>query len=331
MTKLCGNSVAWMLAASIAFSVMSVCIRLLSPACDWAFVAFIRSLFAFTSAVLLAMLGGVALPVLRPARLWLRGMAGSLSLACSFYATSRLPLADSTALFCVHPLWIVLIVGFSRWRALSLSDLAVVSGGCAGVWLILGPDLGGQPLAAIVALLGSVAAAVSYIGLHRLQDLDARAVMAHFSAVSCVVTGLCWLFGSAGQTVVAEWAAVAPLLLMVGLAGTAGQLLQTRAFACGRPQMVSVVGLSQVLFGATADMLFWGRQPGLAEVAGFALTITATAWIYLTDAAKMRASPGPISIAIDHNNDQRKSQDRPEQAARARPSMAIEEAVERTP
>jgi drug/metabolite transporter (DMT)-like permease len=277
-----------MLAASLAFSVMGACTRLLHPACDWAFVAFVRSLVAFTAAVLLARLGGVRLLVWRPARIWLRSLAGVLSLACAFFATARLPLAVSTALFCLHPLWIVLLIGVGRRQAPRLTDLVVVGGGCGGIWLILGPGFGEEGLASLIALVGSVAAAVAYVGLHRLHDLDARAVLAHFSAVSCAVTGLCWLAGSAGQTGGEGWGAVVPLLLMVGLAGTAGQLLQTRAFAWGRPEMVSVVGLSQVLFGVTADILLWGRQPVLVESAGFILTITATAWVYLTQATAVR-------------------------------------------
>jgi len=289
MDKAFRKPILYMLAASVAFSVMGVCTRLLNPACDWAFVAVVRSLFALASAAFLCHLGGISLPVWRPARLWVRAIAGSLSLTCSFYATARLPLADSTALFCVHPLWIVLLVAIGHRRTPSLSDLAVVVGGSAGIWLLLGPAFGSDNLATLGALLGSVAAAVSYIGLHRLQDLDARAVLAHFSAVSCVVTALFWLGGPQGEIGAGSWTILVLLLLAVGLAGTAGQLLQTRAFAGGRPEMVSTVGLTQVLFAAIADVLLWGRIPGLAEVAGFTITTMATALVYLTGAAIERA------------------------------------------
>ncbi len=283
------NPVALMLAAAWAFSVMGACTRLLSPSCDWAFVAFVRSVVALTVAVSLARPGNVPL-VWWAGRLWLRSLAGGISLACSFYATARLPLADSTALFCINPLWVVLLMGLGRRQIPSFSDVVAVTCGCVGIWLILGPGLVGLDLdAVIVAIAGSVMAAISFIGLHRLYDFDPRAVLAHFSAVSCGVTGVCWLAGSAGQTVRDGWVTVVPLLVAVGLAGAAGQLLQTRAFALGRPQIIAVVGLSQVLFGVVFDVLFWSRRPSLIEITGFGLTMTATAWVYLRGANKVRA------------------------------------------
>ena len=278
---------ALMLAASVAFTVMAVCVRLLAPVCDWAFVAVVRSAFALVTAVLLTRVAGIAVPVWRPSGLWVRAVAGGTSLVCSFYATARLPLADSTALFCVHPVWIVLLVAASARRVPARRDAAAVLAGCVGVWLIAGPGFAGDPVATGVALAGSVAAAVSYVSLHRLRGIDPRAVLVHFSAVGCVATGAVWLSGSGGRTWEGGWAVSLALLIAVGACGTVAQLLQTSAFAAGRPEALSVVGLTPVPFGVLLDAVVWGRVPGIGELLGIGVTLATVGWLYLNGRVRL--------------------------------------------
>ena len=51
----------------------------------------------------LARSSGSELVVWRPRTLWVRSLAGSCSLACNFYALTRLPIADAITLFSVQP------------------------------------------------------------------------------------------------------------------------------------------------------------------------------------------------------------------------------------
>lgn len=271
---------ALMLVAAAAFSVMGFCVRLLAPVCDWAFVALVRSAVALAAALVLARASGTAIPVWRPAGLWVRAAAGGTSLACYFYAAARLPLADSTALFSVHPLWIVLLGAVLARRVPARRDVAAVLFGCGGVWLIVRPVLSGEPLATVVALAGSVAAAVSYISLHRLGELNPAAVFAHFSAAGCVTTGLLWVAESGGRTWEGTSAGPIALVACVGASGTVAQLFQTRAFAVGRPEAMSVVGLVTIPFGVIVDAVGWGMTPGLGGLLGVAVTLAAVGWLY---------------------------------------------------
>ena len=58
------------------------------------------------------------------------------------------------------------------------------------------------------------------------------------------------------------------LLLGVGLCGTFGQVLLTKAFASGPPARVSVLSLTQVVFGLGYDLILQTRQLTLYDAAG---------------------------------------------------------------
>jgi drug/metabolite transporter (DMT)-like permease len=120
------------------------------------------------------------------------------------------------------------------------------------------------------------------LGLNRLQHLDARAIVVHFSGVASLATGLFTLV-----THRADYSAqlsdppVLFLLLSVGLAGVAGQIGMTRAFAQGQASRISVIALSQILFGLGFDMLFWQRAVNAVSLFGMALVIVPAGWLIL--------------------------------------------------
>ena len=80
------------------------------------------------------------------------------------------------------------------------------------------------------------------------------------------------------------------MLLGMGLMGTVGQIALTRAFALGDPARVSVVGLSEMLFGAAYDRILWHRSFGWMTLAGMALVAAPTAWLLATS---RRSPPTP--------------------------------------
>ena len=84
----------WMLLGSLAFALMSTLAHALADSCDWQVIALTRAGLAFGFAALLALAAGVRVFVWRPRTLWMRSLAGSVSLVCTFYALTRLPVSD---------------------------------------------------------------------------------------------------------------------------------------------------------------------------------------------------------------------------------------------
>jgi drug/metabolite transporter (DMT)-like permease len=273
-----------MLSGSLAFAVMSALAHAAKAGgCPWPLVALARSGLALVFAVLLARLGRARLHWWRPGRLWVRSLAGSCALVTSFYAVTHAPPPTVLTLTNTFPLWIaVLAWPLYGHRPTAGVWLAVVTG-LAGVVLIQRPDLAeGADAATRAALVSSVFSAVALLGLHELQDLDARAVVAHFSGVSvlfCLAT-LAWV-GAVAEPVDKPFPteAVLGLLLAVGMLATAGQLCLTKAFATGPPSQVAVVGLTQILFVQVIDLLWWARWPDAPTLIGMALIVIPSGWV----------------------------------------------------
>jgi drug/metabolite transporter (DMT)-like permease len=285
----------WIITSAVFFAVMSAFAHALGTRCDWLTVALVRAVFMFGAAVALVRAAGAELVVWRPRTLWMRSLAGTFSLVCSFYALStRLPLGDFLTLSNSYPLWIAALSWVSARRAPAVGEVLGVACGMAGVVLIGRPHLSGDHLAAAVALTGSFSTAVAMIGLHKLRGVDARAVVAHFAGVASLVTGAALLVRGPAVVVRTSAGFDARTLLMlagVGLAGTAGQVFLTRAYAAGRPTRVAVLGLTQVVFGLALDVLVWGRTLPASALAGTALVLAPTAWLLTRTGSSEPAAP----------------------------------------
>jgi drug/metabolite transporter (DMT)-like permease len=175
-------------------------------------------------------------------------------------------------------------------------DLLAVACGMVGVILIERPRLGQDQTAALVALLSGFFAAVALLGLHRLKDLDPRAVVAHFAGVASAVAA----FVLAGRTTEVSTLAttltsprqpLSTFLLLggVGLTGTVGQVFLTKAYTAGIPSEMAVISLTQVIFGLLFDFTFWGHSMSPLALLGMALILVPTAWISV--GARLVGSP----------------------------------------
>ncbi len=274
---------------ALSLSTMAALAHALNGRCDWLVVALVRATFMLATTATLVRASGASLVVWRPRTLWIRSLAGSFSLVCNFYALTRLPIADAVTLMNVHPLWIVLISAAVFRRPPTRGEVVGVACGLTGVVLIERPHMDGDRLAAVVALLSSMSTAVAMLGLHRLRQIDARAVVAHFAGVASVISAT-WLFlrGDLLSPRPMEGATLW-LLLGVGASGTLGQICLTRAYAAGAPAKVAVVGLTQVVFAMGFDVVLWGRPLAPIALAGFALVLTPTTWLSIRAAHKLAA------------------------------------------
>ena len=164
--------------------------------------------------------------------------------------------------------------------------------GLAGVVLVEQPHLAkDQPhaaLPAILALVASFSSAIAMLGLHRLQNLDPRAIVAHFSGVALVVCLGSLILVPNHALASSHFDATAILMLLgVGICATVGQLFLTKAFAAGPPAKVSAVALSQVVFAAAFDVLFLGHAFSWITLAGMVLVMAPVGWLLV--------SQGPVA------------------------------------
>jgi drug/metabolite transporter (DMT)-like permease len=251
----------WMLASSVAFTAMSTFTHALADRCPWPVVAFSRAILAFTFASLLVRRAKARFIILRPKSIWLRSLAGSCSMLLTFYALPRLPLANTAVLTNTAPIWIGLLSWPLLGKPPSKGVWAAILVSLIGVMIILRPERDVDVGASVAAAGAAICTGFAMMGLHRVAALDHRAVVAHFSATAAFFTFLASLaFGGGRFPPVPNDVLVWQLLIAVGLTATVGQLCMTRAYAKGHPASVSVIGLSQVVFGLIIDVVFWHRH-----------------------------------------------------------------------
>jgi drug/metabolite transporter (DMT)-like permease len=275
-----------MLCGAAAFATMAALAHALGTTVDWRIIAIARTGLALIFALALCAMLRVRLVFFRPATLWMRSFAGSVSLVCTFYALVRLPVGDVLALTNVFPLWVALL----SWPVLGARPTAgvavAVASGIAGVWLIQQPHLDAAGIAPAIAVAASFSTSVAMLGLHRLHHVHPLAIVVHFSAVSLAFCIASLGFASSSSDwpnwhdSLGHFDGVTRLMLLgVGGSATVGQLFLTKAFAAGPPARVSVVALSQVVFGVAFDLWLWQRKLETITVLGIALVLVPTAWV----------------------------------------------------
>jgi drug/metabolite transporter (DMT)-like permease len=148
-----------------------------------------------------------------------------------------------------------------------------------------------RPQTAIpAAILASMLSGVALINLHRLKDIDARAVVTHFSAVATTCSFLVWMTIPLSGNYQPATSLGVIRLLGVGLAATVGQLCLTKAFSTGNPASVSIVGLSQVAVAAVIKWILEQQMPSSMTVLGMLLIVTSTVGVMLQKPLPVQAS-----------------------------------------
>jgi drug/metabolite transporter (DMT)-like permease len=276
-----------MLWASLAFTLMATFSRWAGEYCDWRLIAAARATLACVFAFLLAKAIGAKLVFWKPRMLWVRSLAGNVSLFCNFYALANLPVSDTLTLMNTAPIWVTILQWLVFKQRPSGGIIMAVLMSVCGIALIQQPHFQNGKFACLMALIGAFTTAIAMLGLNRLQSVNPRAVVVHFSAVASVTT-LIFLFLTGQRDTFAplQSAPAVSLLLLLGLSGVFGQLGMTLAFAGGHATRVAVVSLSQILFGLVADVLLWQRAVNLISIIGMLLVAAPTAWLLLGETPK---------------------------------------------
>jgi drug/metabolite transporter (DMT)-like permease len=287
----------WMVLGAASFSVMAILAVELRDEVDWQWIAIARAGLAMSFAALLAIAARKRLVFFRPRKLWMRSIAGSVSLVCGFYAMTHYPVSEVLTLTNMFPLWVAVLSLplLGEWPSPDVWPAVLV--GIIGVVLIQQPQFGGGQIAVAAALVSSFTSAVALIGLHQVRELDPRAVVAHFSgvALACCI-GALFVFPT--KHAFSLDPRTAALLLGVGISATVGQLFLTMAFAAGSPARVSVVGLSQVGFTMILEMLIRHRSFSPLTLVGIGLVVAPTAWTLLRGAGNVvEEEPLPLRKA----------------------------------
>ena len=206
---------------------------------------------------------------------FLRGLIGVTSMSLGFFALTRLPLPEATAIGYATPLIIVVIsalflgerVHFFRWTAVLF--------GLAGVLIILvprfsfvvtgGPSaVSGEAVGAVAALLGAFISAFAMLQVRNLiQTERTEAVVTYFfisaSLLSLLTLPFGWVWPTPEQTL---------LLVSAGIAGGIGQLLLTSCYRYADMSVIAPFEYTSLLLTIVIGFLIFADVPTATMLIG---------------------------------------------------------------
>ena len=290
------RAVGLMVASTILFGLMAVCIRLASAQLHAFEIAFFRVFFGFAFMLPLLFRHGPGL--LRTDKLGFyvaRCAIGMVSMFAGFWAIVNLPLAQAIALSYSTPLFVTIgavlflgeVVGRRRWSAVLVGFL--------GVLVIVQPGADTFTAGSLVALLAALAsanAAISIKFLSRTEHPDAIVLwttmlwvpMALLPALAVweTPTGLTWLW-----------------IVLSGFLGTTAHLIWTRALRLGDASMLTPISFLQIVVVAFFGWLLFGEALDRWTVIGASIVFASNVYIARREARLARHAVTDPDIGAD--------------------------------
>lgn len=269
------RGVALMLMASVLFAVMATFVGVahaLDPTLSTFVASTGRAAVNLLALVVLARGDTALLWGDRRTALWVRGVAGAVSLLAYFGALSHLGIGEAAFLNQTSAVWVVLL---SPWllgeRNTPLVWLAVL-GSLVGVALLGAPrPEAGDLLGRGLGLVSGLGAAGAYLSVRKASQSNGPITIVFYftllgtvaSVVAAALTHAPW------PTDLRVWACLAGS----GLAATGAQLLMTRAYSVSRAGPVAAAGASGPLYTTLLGAIFLGQEPDRHAALGMGILI----------------------------------------------------------
>jgi len=217
---------------------------------------------------------------------WLiaRGVVGTASLICLFYAVTTLPLAEATLLQYFYPIFTSILAFFILRERILKSTMVSIILSLVGLFIMADPDLlpGGALQAAtplpthgiIVALLGSLGTGTAYVIVRKLSKTeDPSVIIFYFPFIALPVSIL--LLGD--KFIIPDGAMTWFLLLLVGIFTQIAQFCFTVAVKNEEAARAAAYSYAQIVFSTIIGWAFfmeiptWGTLFGAFFIIGGAL------------------------------------------------------------
>lgn len=247
-------------------------------------LVFFRCFFAILPVVAYLLWRRQLRSALRTGNPWghiVRALVGASSMGLGFFALTRLPLPEATAIGYAAPLLIVIFSALLLKERVHAFRWTAVVVGLFGVVIILWPRLtlltGGAPLGdseavgAIAAMGGAVLTAFAMMQVRKLVQTERTEAIVVYFFISASVLSLATIpFGWAMPT-----SEQAVLLVGAGFAGGIGQLLLTSCYRYADMSVIAPFEYVSLLLTLAIGFVVFGDVPTLTMILG-ALIIVAS-------------------------------------------------------
>lgn len=267
---------AWMLLASLGFTVMNATIRVLSEELPAFEIVFLRNF-----AGLLLMLPWIArsgLSVLQTSRhqlyLW-RSAVGFVAMLCWFSAIGMMPLAEATAVSFTGPIFSTIAAVLLLGEVVRVRRVSAMIVGLIGALIVLRPGFEAVGLAQILVLGNAIIGGTNAVLVKQLTRTESSsAIVTYMTLYTTPMALLPALF----VWVMPSWTAIF-WVTVLGLSGVFAHQALTRAFAAAETTLVITFDYVRLPLTALIAWIAFSEVPDLWTWIGGALIIGSTVYI----------------------------------------------------
>lgn len=279
--------VLWMLLAGACFVAVTAIVKSMGESVPAAQSAFLRYLLG---AVFLLPILPALLKIRLVRRDWmlfgLRGAVHAIGVILWFFAMTRIPLAEVTAMSYLTPVYVAMGAALFLGERLRLRRMVAIAAAITGALIILRPGLREVSPGHLAMLVNAVLFAMSYLIAKRMTGLVAPSVVVAMLSIF-VTIGLApfaWAVWAPVTLVQVGW------LFLVACFATAGHYAMTVAFAAAPIAVTQPVTALQLVWAVLLGAIFFAEPVDIFVVMGGMVIAAAVIFIVLREQAIARAA-----------------------------------------
>ncbi|TCM88066.1 threonine/homoserine efflux transporter RhtA [Rhodovulum steppense] len=218
-----------------------------------------------------------------------RGIAHALGVICWFYAMTRIPIAEVTAMNYLNPVYVTIGAALVFGERLALRRILAVAVAFAGVLVILRPGFRELSDGHLAMLFTALFFGASYLMAKRLSERDSAAVVVAMLSITVTL--------ALAPFALAVW--VTPTLsqlfwlFLVAFFATAGHYSMTMAFRAAPLAVTQPVTFLQLVWATLLGWLVFGEAADGWVILGGAMIVGAVVFISWREAMLKRRVTTP--------------------------------------
>lgn len=275
----------WMLVTGVFFIMVTALVKWMGPRLPAAEAAFIR--YALGLVFLLPTLGALRTAHLSR-RQWtlfsVRGICHALGVILWFFAMTRIPIAEVTAMNYLAPIYVTVGAAIFLGEKLALRRIVAVVMGLAGAAIILRPGFREVSMGHLAMLVAAIVFAGSYLLAKVLAD----------EAKPGVVVGMLSVFVTLGLApfalpvwIMPTWEEIA-ILFAVAIFATSGHYTMTLAFAAAPVTVTQPVTFLQLVWATALGALAFSEPVDIWVIIGGFVILSSVTFITWREATLKR-------------------------------------------
>ena len=261
-------------------------------------VLLFRYLFAsgFFWIILLSTAGLAGLATRRPLDHAIRSISGIVSLGLLYFAITRIPIADATALAYAAPIFITVLSIFLLGEVIGLQRWLAVIAGFIGVLLIARPEVDGWDIGVLAAAGSALTGALVAIWLRKLSSSEKSvSIGIYYNNLGSLVC-LAWVLLSGWLT---PRGADLWLFLGFGIGCGMQQWLLTVSFRYAEASLLAPLEYLAMVFAAIVGFVFWGEVPVVTTWIGGAIIAASGLFIFMRRQQRNPSTRPVEAVAIE--------------------------------